>query len=167
MGTTKSGRYLSTKGSSRRVSEYALVHSIEGGFRWRNREEKGKKRIRLDNGGHGQKGIELLDKYGIEYNIVKTYSNGVRVGCVPDHGHKAKRSGIAQSWFPETWTNRDLVRAGEHVAGLRRNRNVPDGTKIYGVYKGVRVGVIRTGGKIATIFPDSYQNATIRKRKKS
>ena len=166
MGTTKSGRYLSTKGSSRRVSEYALVHSIEGGFRWRNREEKGKKKIRLAGGGHGQKGMDLLDKYGIEYNIVKTYSNGVRVGCVPDHGHKAKRTGIAQSWFPETWTNRDIVRAGEHVAGLRRNRNARDGTAIFGVYKGVRVGVKRTGGKIATIFPDSNQNSTIRKRKK-
>ena len=34
----------------------------------------------MKSGGHGQKGMLLLDKYGITYNIVKTYPNGVRVG---------------------------------------------------------------------------------------
>ena len=32
MGTTKSGRYLNTKGSARTVSDYALIHSSEGAF---------------------------------------------------------------------------------------------------------------------------------------
>ena len=56
--------------------------------------------------------------------------------------------------------------AGEHVAGLKRNRHVPDGKAVYGVYKGVRVGVIRTNGKIATVFPDADQSSVLKKRRK-
>ena len=70
---------------------------------------------------------------------------------------KNKKTGIGQSWFPVNWTPKDIRRAGEHVAGLRKNRHVPDGKISYGMYKGVRVGVIRTNGRIATIFPDSIQ----------
>lgn len=44
------------------------------------------------------------------------------------------------------------------TSGLKGNRHIPDGKKIFGVYKGVRVGVIRTNGKIATVFPDANQN---------
>lgn len=32
--------------------------------------------------------------------------------------------------------------------------------------KGVRVGVIRTNGKIATVFPDSDQSSVLRRKKK-
>ena len=73
MGTSKCGRYLNTKGSGRSVSDFALVHSNEGTFRWRL-VRQGKKiynKIRLEGGCHGQRGMELLDKYGIEYHIVK------------------------------------------------------------------------------------------------
>lgn len=116
-------------------------------------------RLRLNNGGHGQKGMELLDKYGIKYNIVKTYPNGVRIGNIPNHMKKIKRTGIGQSWFPQSWSEKDIRRAGEHVAGLKSNRHVSDGEIIYGIYKGVRIGVIKTNGKIATVFPDSHQIA--------
>ena len=168
MGTTKSGRYLNTKGSGRSVSDFALVHSNEGDFSWKNKRKNGKpaKQIRLSNGAHGQKGMSLLDKYGIEYHVVKTYSNGVRVGYVPDHKQKSKRSGTGQAWFPKSWTEKDIRRAGEHVAGLKGNRKVADGVTIYGVYKGVRVGVKRTHGKIATVFPDSNQTSVLKRRKK-
>ena len=115
-------------------------------------------KLRLNNGGHSHKGMELLDKYGIKYNIVKTYPNGVRVGNIPNHMQRSKRSGTSQAWFPKSWTEKDIRRAGEHVSGLKGNRHIPDGKKIFGVYKGVRVGVIRTNGKIATVFPDANQN---------
>ena len=168
MGTTKSGRYLSTAGSRRSVSEFALVHSNEGDFIRKQIRINGKPgiQLRLGNGGHGQKGMDLLDKYGISYHIEKTYSNGVRVGYVDDHKSKAKRQSMSQSWFPKSWTENDIRRAGEHVAGLKHNRKVPDGVAIYGVYKGVRVGIKRTNGKIATIFPDSNQISVIKRRKK-
>lgn len=164
MGTGKSGRCLNTRGGSgRTVSDFALVHSIEGLF---TKPKNKKDRLRLKSGGHGQKGMLLLDKYGIKYNIVKTYPNGVRVGNVPDHKDKRKQTGIGQSWFPASWSPNDIRRAGEHVAGLKRNRHVPDGQRVYGIYKGVIVGIIRTNGKIATVFPDSIQPVKRRRKKK-
>jgi len=113
-----------------------------------------KHRLRLISGGHGQTGMDQLDKYGIKYNVVKTYSNGVRVGNIPDHKSRLKKSGTGQAWFPKSWTTKDIRRAGEQVAGLKGNRHMPDGKAFFGVYKGVRVGVIKTNGKIATVFPD-------------
>lgn len=168
MGTSKSGRYMNTKGSGTSVSNFALVHSNEGAFTRSQTRENGKMviKLRLNNGGHGQKGLELLDKYGIKYNIVKTYPNGVRAGNIPNHMQRSKRKETGQSWFPRSWTEKDIRRAGEHVAGLKYNRGVADGIRIYGVYKGVRVGVIKTYGKIATVFPDSDQHSVLRRKRK-
>ena len=168
MGTSKNGRYLNTKGSGRSVSDFALVHSSEGAFTRSQTRVNGEMviKLRLNNGGHSQKGMELLDKYGIKYNIVKTYPNGVRVGNIPNHMQKSTKSNIGQSWFPKSWTDKDIRRAGEHIAGLNGNRRIPDGKTIYGVYKGVRVGVKRTHGKIATVFPDSDQSSVTRRKHK-
>ncbi len=163
MGTGKSGRYLNTKGSGRSVSDYALVHSNEGTFTY---TPKGHHISKLKSGGHGQAGMDILKKEGIKYNVVKTYSNGVRVGNVPGHKDPRKRSGTGQTWFPKSWTSKDIRRAGEHVAGLKKNRKVSDGKAIFGTYKGVRVGVIRSNGKIATVFPDTNQSSVIKKGKK-
>lgn len=163
MGTTKSGRYLNTKGSAKSVSDYALIHSSEGAF---TKPSKKNDEIKLVNGGHGEKGLQLLKKYNIEYNIVYTYENGVRVGNIPNHKKKAKRIGINQSWFPKSWSEKDIKRAGEHVAGLKNNRKSKDGEVIYGNYKGVRVGVIKTNGIIGTVFPDSNQKNIIRRKRK-
>lgn len=167
MGTGKSGRYLNTRGSGRTVSDFAVVHSQEGRFVKTLGKVNGKVQFkpRLAAGGHGQAGMDLLDKYGIKYNIVKTYPNGVRVGNVPWHKKAAKAQGIGQSWFPKNWTDKDIKRAGSHVASLKGNRHVSDGVIVYGNYKGVRVGVIRTNGKISTVFPDSDQTSVINKRR--
>ena len=159
MGTTKSGRYLNTKGARGSVSDFALVHSNEGAYTKASKEHP----IRLKSGGHGQTGMNQLDKYGIEYHVVKTYSNGVRVGNVPNHKDTRKRTGIAQSWFPRTWTAKDIKHAGEHVANLKSNRKAKSGSIVFGMWKGVRVGVIRTNGIIATVFPDSIQPIKWRK----
>ncbi|MEY8381493.1 EndoU domain-containing protein [Ileibacterium valens] len=172
MGTTMSGRYMNTQGSGRTVSDFALVHSNEGDFSFpegrekKRRKKVGEKLIRLKNGGHGQTGMNLLDKYGIKYVINKTYKNGVRIGIIPDHVNPRKRRNNGQSWFPSTWTQKDIRRAAQHVAGLKSNRKVPDGRQISGVYKGVRVIVIRTHGKIATVFPDTDQRSISRRKKK-
>lgn len=168
MGTKKSGLYLSTKGSGRSVSDFALVHSNEGDLIQSQERVNGKMTfiLRLTNGGHGQKGMDLLEKYHIKYNITKTWANGVRIGNVPNHKNKMKAKSNMQSWFPKSWTAKDIKRAGEHVAGLKHNRRTPDGKPIYGVYNGVRVGVIRTKGRISTIFPDVDQSSVVRKGKK-
>lgn len=167
MGTGKSGRYLNTRGSGRTVSDFAVVHSLEGRFVKTLDKVNGKVHFkpRLAAGGHGQAGMDLLDKYGIKYNIVKTYPNGVRVGNVPGHKKSSKQKGIGQSWFPKDWTGKDIKRAGSHVASLKGNRHMPDGVIVYGTYKGVRVGVMRTNGKISTVFPDSNQTSVFNKRR--
>ena len=168
MGTSKNGRYLNTKGSGRSVSDFALVHSSEGAFTRSQTRVNGEMviKLRLNNGGHGQTGMDQLDKYGIKYNVEKTYSNGVRVGNIPNHKNPNKRKSMGQTWFPKSWTTKDIRHAGEHVAGLKGNRHVPDGKAVYGVYQGVRVGVIRTNGKIATVFPDADQSSVLKKRRK-
>ena len=153
MGTTKSGRVLNTRGASGSASKFAVVHSNEGAY---TKPQKGQ-RIRLKSGGHGQTGLKELDKYGIEYHILKTYPNGVRVGNVPRHKDTKKKKGTNQAWFPAHWTTKDIKHAGEHVANLKGNKHVKDGVIVFGNWKGVRVGVIRTYGQIGTIFPDSNQ----------
>ncbi|MOA38140.1 hypothetical protein D3C78_1597890 [compost metagenome] len=109
----------------------------------------------MSGGGHGQDNIEFLEKNGIEYNIEKTYPNGVRVGNVPGHKSKGKRTGTGQAWFPENWTKEDIRKAGEYVANMPEHIDVADGVTVFGEYKGVRVGIIKTNGEIGTIFPDN------------
>lgn len=162
MGTTKSGRVMNTKGAGGQASQFAVIHSNEGKY---TRPIKGQK-IRLVSGGHGQAGMNELDKYGIKYHVVKTYPNGVRVGNIPNHKNKTKQTGANQAWFPKEWTSRDIRHAGEHVANLKHNRHVPDGVKVFGMWKGVRVGVIRTHGQIGTIFPDTNQPYNKMRRKR-
>lgn len=156
MGTTKTGRVLNTRGAAGIASQFSIVHSNEGAY---TKPQKGN-HIRLKSGGHGQSGMNELDKYGIRYKVEKTYPNGVRVGYVLDHTNPAKRKSMSQSWFPRNWTSKDIKHAGEHIANLKGNRHSKDGVAVFGMWKGVRVGVIRTHGKIATIFPDSKQPTT-------
>jgi hypothetical protein len=59
-----------------------------------------------------------------------------------------------------------MVKAGEHVSKLKTNRHVKNGQIIYGMYKGVRIGIIKTNGQIATIFPDKNQPIKKRGKKK-
>lgn len=154
MGTSKSGRYLGTSGSRLSPSAYAIVHSNEGTF---TKKTKGSSGIRLKGGGHGQDGMNLLDKYKIKYNIVTTYANGVRIGNVPNHKNKLKRTGANQTWFPASWTGAKIKAAAKYVAGLKKNKGAKDGQTITGTFDGVRVGVIMTNGQIGTIFPTVKQ----------
>ena len=130
----------------------ALKHSSEGDFTY---DPKTGALSKMKSGGHGQANIDFLEKNGMEYNIVKEYSNGVRIGNVPEHKTKAKAKGTNQSWFPKNWSGADIMNAGEYVANLPENKRVADGITVFGEYKGVRVGVIRTNGQIGTVFPDS------------
>ena len=161
MGTGESGRYYTSHGSSR-VHHRALIHSFDGEF---SRNPKTGAVQRLKSGGHGQSALEILKKNHIAYNIVKTYPNGVRVGNIPSSKDKLKKSGTGMAWFPKSWSIKDMVRAGEHVSQLKSNRGAKDGVPIWGTYKGVRVGVIKTHGHIATIFPDSQYQPTKKRRK--
>lgn len=134
------------------IPEQCLKHADVGDFTVNPSTRKVSK---MKGGGHGQSNIDFLKENGFEVNIEKTYPNGVRTGNVPDHKVKAKRTGNNQSWFPENWTNKDIESAGQHVASQPNFASAKEGEAIFGEFNGVRVGVIKTDGKPATIFPDA------------
>lgn len=160
MGSGRSGIYYTTHGS-RKIHHKALIHSLKGDY---TTPSKKNVPVRLKSGGHGQDALNFMDKNGIKYNIVKSYKNGVRVGNVPNHCTKSKRTGTQQSWFPKSWKQKDVVKATEHVLGLKKNAHAKDGQKLYGKYNGVWVVVIKTHGTVGTVFPDSNQSDKHRRR---
>ncbi|MBC1398784.1 T7SS effector LXG polymorphic toxin [Listeria fleischmannii] len=134
------------------IPEQCLKHAIVGDFTVNPSTGKVSK---MKGGGHGQANIDFLKENGFEVNIEKIYPNGVRTGNVPNHKVKAKRTGNNQSWFPENWTNKDIESAGQLVASQPNFASAKDGEAIFGEFKGVRVGTIKTDGQPATIFPDA------------
>ena len=134
------------------ISEEALDHANIGDFTKNPRTGAIQK---MSGGGHGQDNIDFLEQNGIEYNIETTFPNGVRIGNVPEHKSKGKRTGTGQAWFPSNWNKEDIRRAGEYVANLPQNQGIADGVGVFGNYNGVRVGVIKTNGEIGTVFPDN------------
>ena len=160
MGSGRSGIYYGTHGS-RIIHHKALIHSLEGEY---TNPSKKDIPIRLKSGGHGQAAMDFMDKNSIKYNVVKTYKNGVRVGNIPNHKVKRKQIEINQSWFPESWTQKDVVKAVEHVCGLKSNAHKSGAKILWGKYKGVWVGVYRTYGDVSIVFPDSNQSDKHRRR---
>ena len=133
--------------SSEEISNDAIIHSSKGEYTSTKR---------LKSGGHGQEALDYMSKNRILYNVTKTYKNGVRVGNVPHHEKTKKRTGNNQSWFPKSWDRGIIKSAGKRIA---RGKKYPDGKIKKGRYKNVLIGIIRTKGKIATIFPLSKQRS--------
>ncbi len=138
-------------GAKVEIPEQSLKHADVGDFTVNPSTGKVSK---MKGGGHGQSNIDFLKENGFEVNIEKTYPNGVRTGNVPHHKTPSKRTGTGQSWFPENWTSKDIETAGQHIASQPNFASAKHGEVIFGDYNGVRVGVIKTDGKIGTIFPD-------------
>ncbi|HBF5147635.1 TPA: EndoU domain-containing protein [Clostridioides difficile] len=140
----KNGEYL-------KIPEFTLNHAIVGEFTNPKNPKKIKPGdIRLKSGGHSEENIQLLKEKGIEYNIVKEYENGVRVGNVPTHKLAAKKSGTGQAWFPKNWGKEDIENAGNYVS------NIGDKSKYILEKK------YNTEGKITAIFKFSnYKNVTV------
>ncbi len=134
------------------IPKQSLKHASVGDFTVNPSTGKMSK---MKGGGHGQSNIDFLKENEFEVNIERTYPNGVRIGNVPDHKVRAKRTGNNQSWFPENWTNKDIESAGQYIASQPNYAIAKDGEAIFGEFNGVRVGVIKTDGKPATIFPDA------------
>lgn len=116
------------------VSDDVLKHADVGDFTIDPRTALVSK---MKGGGHGQPNIQFLKENNIEFNIVKTYQNGVRVGNVPSHKTVGKREGIGQSWFPENWNKNDIKDAGEYIFNLVENSKTVDGQVLSGMYKNV------------------------------
>lgn len=159
MSKGKSKLFTGTKGekannSDNTIRPSVLEHASKGEFII---DSRACPFPRPNAGGHGQENLDFLNEHGIPYQINVEYNNGVRVGSIPCHKKKVKRSGNNQAWFPASWDRSAIRLAGEHVAGLRENQGKKDGEIMFGRYNGVRVGVIRTNGVISTIFPDADQ----------
>ena len=152
MGTSKTGRILNTRGSDRTISDYVLVHSVEGTYTNVDSKDPNKP-VQLQSGGHGQKMFDILKKNNIGYTITKVFPNGVRMGNVQNHCRHAKRLNSKHLWFPKNWTEKDILDAGEHVLKLKKNQDAKPGDRIYGMWKGVKVMVIVPDGKNGTIAP--------------
>ncbi|MBU8639509.1 EndoU domain-containing protein [Bacillus pumilus] len=135
-----------------KIPENSINHSNKGDF---TTNPKTGDISKMKGGGHGQSNIKFLQENNIEYHINKVYENGVRIGNVPGHKVKAKRTGSNQSWFPENWTESDIAEAGAKIVKSPDFSKVENGVTIFGEYKGVRVGVIKTNGEVGTIFPDA------------
>lgn len=135
-----------------KISKKAIEHSSLGEFTQGDKKHPS----RLKRGGHGEENIQKLKSLGIGYNIVKQYPNGVRVGNVFGHKDPQKRNANKQTWFPKWWTRNTIKAAGERTINSSRKK-LKDGKTLFGMYKKVKVGVIRTKGKVATIFPHYNQ----------
>ncbi|MCH4830030.1 EndoU domain-containing protein [Flavobacterium columnare] len=138
-------------------SNEPLTHADIGDFKNPTNPSASLESGKMTGGGHGQTNIDYLEATGKQYNIEHTFDNGVRTGNVPTHDVAGKRTGVGQSWFPSSWTKQEIDLASKYV--IQKNQSayneLADGIAIYDIYKGVRVGIIKTDGKFATVFPDS------------
>jgi len=157
MGSGKSGLYSSLAQSvsgraSISIPASAITHASTGTFL--------KNANRLKSGGHGQANIEEMKRRGIKFVIKKTFPNGVRLGYVPNHYEKRRRglgkNQIGQLWFPKSWTESDIRKAGRAVLKAHKGR-IKNGPTITGWYNGVKVGIIVRNRQIQTIFPTKEQ----------
>ncbi|MEI2987756.1 MAG: phage minor head protein [Oscillospiraceae bacterium] len=133
------------------VSKERLEHSSLGDWTKTNRLEKG---------GHGQRGMEKLFSTGVKPIIYKEYSNGVRIGSVPEHksptkktGSNRKNSDIGQSWFPKDWNDDKILLAGTYTANNGNGNNI----NRLCVYDNVEIVVFINDGQVGTICPNNMK----------
>lgn len=113
-----------------------LKHSAYGDF-----TENG----RMKNGGHLWSTRAALVSKGINCPILVEYPNGVTFGNVSNHKEKPKRESGVQAWFPKSWTEETLEKAGKHVYTVGEEVDGYYGKTLEAVYAGVNVRV--------TVFP--------------
>ena len=135
-----------------KASKNEMKHSSRGIFSYFNR-----KPTKMLKGGHGERNIEYLTKNQLSYAINDTDNNGVRHGQIFCHARSRERRPRGHAWFPKTWNDATITKAGEHVANLKKNKNVPNHTPMHGKYKGVHVVVYKSRGRICGICPKFQQ----------
>lgn len=133
------------------VNKERLDHSSLGDWTKTNRLEKG---------GHGQKGMQKLLSTGVEPVIYKEYSNGVRIGSIPNHINKMKRTGsdkpnsdIGQSWFPKDWNDDKVLLAGTYTANFGTGNDIVKKA----VFKDVEVVIFLNNEQVGTICPNNMR----------
>lgn len=135
-------------------SEKVLDHSCVGDFKLPSDRYKNG---RMGKGGHTEDNIRELKKRGYEYEILKTYPNGVRAGNVLNHFDKRKRERGCQYWFPEDWSREDVRTAGAYVMNKGTRSESRDGYRYEGQWRGVNVLVLQPPQGGGTICPNFIQ----------
>lgn len=109
-----------------KIAKKAIDHSSLGIFTTGDKHNK----PRLKSGGHGEENIKALKKLNTEYNVVKKYPNGVRLGNIPSHKNVYKRTGTIHTWFPKSWSRKTIKKAGEKVIKSIPYK-LPDGENMF------------------------------------
>ena len=81
-------------GSGDVVHHSALIHSIDS--ECTHNPNTGRPE-RLKSDGNDQSSMDVMNKSGIEYTVIRTFEDGVRVGNVPIHKYKCKQKGTARA----------------------------------------------------------------------
>lgn len=156
----------------RHLPDDVLEHASLGEFAAPGNPNRSTLPGKMKSGGHSQENINFLDKIGRKYKVEHTYENGVRIGAVEGHDSKFKRliegqTNTGQSWFPESWDKTKIKLAGGYVIerNLEAFKILEDGIPIFDNFDGVRVGVMKTRGKPATIFPDNAKQPLLNSNK--
>ena len=162
--TTKSGKKVVTRKTLNELKKDGIItirksvvnHSSKGEYTGKSKMYPNGRPI---GGAHSVAGLEECKNRGIEYNVTKTFTNGVTLGNIPCHKQVFKRSGDGQAWFPEEWTDDDILVAGTFVSNS--SETVVEGHQT-AIYNGVAVRVLYDkNGDITTICPD-YDQETVK-----
>lgn len=132
----------------KRISKKEMIHTGRGVFRYENR-----KPVEMLKGGHGNDNIKYLTKNHLPYKIMVTYKDGVKAGHIYCHRRASEKKKKGHLWFPSSWDNKTIEKAGLHVANLKKNQCVSDHTPMHGKYKGVDVVVYKSRGRICGVCP--------------
>ncbi|WP_206458693.1 phage minor head protein [Anaerovorax sp. IOR16] len=134
-----------------------IRHSYEGEFKPSSKEYPNG---RLYTGGHSKTSKDLCDDKEIAYEIKGTFSNGVSVGNVPSAKIKAKKVYSGQAWFPDDWSEDDILVAGTFVANSSVASNDYHKTD---VWNDVAVRILfDEEGEITTVCPDLDQHLYVK-----
>lgn len=154
------------------IPDEVIKHADIGDFALPGNPKKSTLPGKMKGGGHGQANIDYLEQIGRRYKIEHTYKNGVRIGAVEGHNSNFKRliDGIiitGQSWFPKYWDAKKVKQAGWYVIdkNYQEFKKLQDGIPLFDNFEGVRVGVMKTNGKPATILPDNAKQPIINNKK--
>lgn len=148
------------------ISSLAVKHSSQGGFSKLANPKKSpslKNGGRPNGGGHSQRGIDKILERGWTVDITKIYKNGVRIGNIPEHTQKFRRSGSQMSWFPENWTDDDILIAGTNIANNEKflpikKGDIISGYRATGTYNNVVICITKNlDGQIDSIYPKNIQ----------
>ena len=92
--------------------------------------------------------------------IYKEYSNGVRIGSVPNHKNPTKKTGsnksnsdIGQSWFPKDWDDNKILLAGTYTANFGTGNDIIKKA----VFDDVEVVIFLNDSQVGTICPNNMR----------